>query len=321
MEPEYKRAVRLTLEKKRLWAAGLLTALTLSEAWWILFGWGPESLGERAGIWVRGGGGRGAGDFILFILVALVSFVVLRALGYLGELVLVRQVAGAEAGEVPSFGDAFMPSRNRYLPFAATLLPWDALRVAVIYLPALIIAVWDRWDPRYNRLGLYLLAILIWLLILLAVFILAGITTTLAARFSLLENQNPPEAWLKGWALFRRYPAKCLAIWLQAVTADIIFLVLAWPISALVPWVVGLVVGPIGFAPLRWLFYLIGYAILAGGLVIGQAAVQCYKSSLWTVTFVEFREERGERVKFEEAPISPRPGRVLEPPPDFMPPS
>ncbi|RJP30244.1 MAG: hypothetical protein C4536_10475 [Actinobacteria bacterium] len=326
MEPDYRRAIRLALGEKRLWAAGLLAAIGFSEAWWIVFGWGPESLGER---WERAVGGwmGDAAAFVAFVLAALAAFVVLKAVGYLGEMVLVRQVAHESPRGVPGFAEAFSSSRRRYIPFAVTLLPWDALRIAVIYLPTLIILAWDRWDPRLHHVLPYILVMLVWFLILLAVYYLAGITVTLAARSSLLQGEGIPEAWRRGWELLRGNAGRCLAVWLQAVAADILFVVIAWPLSALLPWVAGQVADPIGFAPARWLIHLLVYAVLAGGLVIMQAGIQCYRSSLWTITFLalsgepEDREDSPQRgdtgVEGETfyPPLTQLPG----PPPGFMP--
>ncbi len=285
MEPEYKRAIGLALREKRLWAAGLICALAFTEAWWIIYDWGPENLGERAGNWVREVGEKGFLEAVAFIALAMIAFAALKAIGYLGEMILVRQVADGLDLETPTFSKAFATSRRRYLNFAVTLLPWDALRVAAIYLPSLIIALWDRWDPHINHFGLYILVLFLWFAVLLAVYILAGITATLAARFSLLEEKGIPEAWQAGWALLKEYPGKCAPVWLQAFAADLIFLLVAWPLSVLIPWLVGLFAHHIGFAPLRWLIYSITYLVLAAGFIILQTGVQVYKSSLWTIFF------------------------------------
>ncbi len=328
MEPDYKRAIRYALEEKRLWAAGLIAALFFSEAWWIVFGWGPEYLGER---WERAVEGR-LGDttaLVVFVLAALAAFVVMKALSYLGEMVLVRQVADAEITGVTSFAGAFSSSRGRYPAFAVTLLPWDALRIALIYLPAVIIALWDRWDPDLDHVFLYILAMLLWFLLLLAAHIFAGITATLAARLSLLEERGVGGAWREGWMLFRAHHAMCLAVWLQVLAADIVFVAVAWPLSALLPWVAGQVADPIGFAPARWFIRLIAYILLAGGLIIMQAGVQCFRSSLWTVTFFGLRGEKedtetyrihggtGDDEETFRPPLTDLPG----PPPGLMPPT
>jgi hypothetical protein len=286
MEPEYKRAIGLALKEKRLWAAGLICALAFTEAWWIIYDWGPENLGKRTGDWVRGAIGKGFWEVLAFIAVAVIAFVVLKGFGYLGELILVRQVAEGQSTEIPSFNEAFSISKKRYLPFAVTLLPWDALRVAAIYLPALIIASWNRWDPHYNHIFLYILALLLWTAILVATYIIAGITAMLAARFTLLEEKDIPEAWQAGWSVLRRNPGKCAPVWLQALAADIIFVLLAWPLSVLLPWAVGLFAHHIGFTPLRWLIYFVTYLVLAAGFIIAQTGVQVYKSSLWTIFFL-----------------------------------
>ncbi len=290
MVPDYKRAIRLALEEKRLWIAGLLTALAFSEAWWIVFGWGPEYLGER---WERAVGDLvgDAAAFAAFVLAALAAFAVLKAAGYLGEMVLVRQVADAEKGGISSFVEAFSSSRHMYLPFAVTLLPWDALRIALIYLPSLIIILWDRWDPQLDHIFLYLLAMSLWVSALLAASVFAGITAALAARYSLLGEKGVPEAWRGGWRLLRENAGRCLAVWMQVLLADITFVVIAWPLSALVPWTAGQIADPIGFAPARWLIHLLSIALLAGSLVIMQTAVQCYRSSLWTLTFLGLKED------------------------------
>ena len=318
MEPDYKRAIRLALEEKRLWAAGLLAALALSEAWWVIFGWGPEYLGER---WQRVVGDRlgDTGALIVFLAAALAAFIAMKAVGYLGEMILVRQVADGSVGGVPIFDTAFSASRHRYIPFAVTLLPWDALRIAVIYLPALIIAVWDRMDPDLNQVFLYIAVMLLWFALLVAAYFLAGVTAVLAARFSLLQEKGIPGAWHEGWRLLRGNAGACLVVWLQALAADIIFIVIAWPLSALLPWVASQIADPIGFAPARWLIHLLAFVILVGGLIIMQTGVQCFKSSLWTITFLELSEMKEEPEEGETfcPPLTDMPG----PPPEFMPPS
>lgn len=313
METDYRRAIHLARGEKRLWAAGLIAALTLSEAWWVIFGWGPECLGER---WRRAvGESMGeAGALLSFVLAALVAFAILKALGYLGEMVLVRQVAEAAGERVPRFRHALPPSWGRYARFAATLLPLDALRIALVYLPTLIIAFWNRWDPRFNHFGLYILAILCWVFLLFSVYILAGIIAALSARLSLLERAGLPEAWLDAWSLLRAVPQRLTLVWLQAMAADVIFVALAWPLSALVPWAVGLAADAVNFFFLRWLIYLAAYAVFAAALVAGQMVVQCYKSSLWTLTYLQIR--RGEAGEEAGATAS---GRITEPPAEFMP--
>ena len=328
MEPDYKRAIRYALEEKRLWAAGLIAALAFSQAWWIVFGWGPEYLGER---WERALGDRmgDAAAFVAFVLAALAAFVVLKALGYLGEMVLVRQVSGGEDGDVPSVVQAFSATRHRYVPFAVTLLPWDALRIALIYMPTVIIALWDRWDPDLNQVFLYLAVILLWFVLMVASDFFVGITAALAARFSLLEGRDIGEAWREGWNLFRAHVMKCGAVWLQVLAAQVVFVMIAWPLSALLPWVADQVADPIGFAPVRWFIRLGAFLLLAGGLVAMQTGVQCFRSSLWTVTFLglsgEDVDEDAYRIPLDLAddgetfqpPLTDLPG----PPPGFMPPS
>jgi hypothetical protein len=326
MEPDYKHAIRLALEEKRLWVAGLLTALALSEAWWIVFGWGPEYLGERwekaVGDWMGD-----AGAFVAFILASLAAFVVLKAVGYLGEMVLVRQVADESAGEVSPFTAAFSSSRRRYAPFAVTLLPWDALHIALIYLPSLIIVVWDRWDPDLNHVLLYIAVMFLWFGLLVAAYFFAGITATLAARSSLLQGEGIPAAWRSGWQLLRENLGTCLVVWLQVLAADILFVIIAWPLSALLPWVAGQIADPIGFAPVRWLIHLLAWVLLAGGLIVMQTGVQCYRSSLWTMTFLALSGEREDREKSsiwgdtgdEEGTFYPPLTQLPGPPQDFMP--
>jgi len=325
MEPDYKRAIRLALEEKRLWVAGLLTALAMSEAWWIVFGWGPESLGER---WERAVGDwmGDAGAFVAFILASLAAFVVLRAIGYLGEMVLVRQVADESEGHVPPFSQAFSSSRQHYVPFAVTLLPWDALRIALIYLPSLIIIVWDRWDPDLNHVFLYIGAMILWFAILVAGYFLAGITATLAARSSLLRREDILASWRSGWRLLRENAGRCLAVWLQVMSADIIFVIIAWPLSALLPWLAGQIADPIGFAPARWLIHTIAWILLAGGMIVMQTGVQCYRSSLWTMTFLALRGAKEERegsrtwgdMEDDDGTFYPPLTQLPGPPPDFM---
>ncbi len=287
-EPEFKQAIRLALNEKRLWFAGLLSALAFTEAWWMLFGWGPERLGRKAANTIHAP--RGIEDIILFIVAAIAAFIVIRAIGYLGEMMLIRQV-GSKDPEIPRFEKAFVEGRRRYIPFAVTFLPWDALRIAVIYLPAVFIPLWEKFDPAYNHFFLYGLVLIVWSLLLLVVYVVGGLLAMLAVRSSTLKEKDLRKAWREAWTLFRLYPSKSLLIWFQAVLADVFFLLLAWPLSALVPWAVNQFVHNIGFAPLRSLIYFIEYTLLIVGFLVGQIAVQCYKSSLWTVSFTGFRRE------------------------------
>ncbi len=88
----WREALSSVRERRELWPASLLLAVGLSDTWRVLFGWGPEWVGERAAEWVRGGGGKGAADALVLVGAAVLSFVAQRAVGYLGETVLVRQV-------------------------------------------------------------------------------------------------------------------------------------------------------------------------------------------------------------------------------------
>ncbi|NPV58260.1 MAG: hypothetical protein HPY75_01190 [Actinobacteria bacterium] len=295
MQLYYKRSLKLALAEKRLWPAGLLAALALSEAWWVVFGWGPEFLGER---WRSALAGR-LGDawaLVAFAAAAVAAFAVTKALGYMAEMVLVRQVADGEEGPVPDFTAAFSASRGRYLSLAAALLPWDILRTGLIYLPAAGIALWERWDPHLDHVFLYIFATLLWFALLAAAAFLFGVTATLAGRLALLHGQGARAAWGGGWKLLQSQTAGCIAVWLQALAADIAFVVLAWPLSALVPWAVGLAVRSIGPAPLRGLMYLGAYGLFAAALIAGQALVQCYKSSLWTFTYIELARGENHRI-------------------------
>ncbi len=311
-EPEFKQAIRLALNEKRLWFAGLLSALAFTEAWWMLFSWGPERFGRKAANTIHAP--RGIEDIILFIVAAIAAFIVLRAIGYLGEMMLIRQV-GSKDPKIPRFGKAFDEGRRRYLPFAVTFLPWDALRITAIYLPAIFIPLWEKFDPTYNHFILYGLVLIVWTLFLLAVYVVGGLLAMLAVRSSTLKEKDLRRAWQEAWTLFRMYPSKSLLIWFQAVLADVFFLLLAWPLSALVPWGVGQFVHHIGFAPLRSLIYFIEYALLTLGFLTGQVAVQCYKSSLWTISFAGFRKDV---LVQEKQAVAARRKASFEPPKDFM---
>jgi hypothetical protein len=149
-----------------------------------------------------------------------------------------------------------------------------------------------------------------------AVYVFGGTAVMLAVRSSALKGKQVESAWREALALFSSYPGKSLLIWLQAALADIFFLLLAWPLSAVLPWAVNQFARNIGFTPLRSLVYFIEYAVLALGFLIGQVAIQCYKSSLWTITYGEFR--KGVIIQDKEAVIAERKA-AFEPPLDFMP--
>jgi hypothetical protein len=315
MEPEYKQAIRLALNDKRLWVAGLLSAMAFTEAWWILFGWGPEGFGRRMSNLIHHP--RGIEDIIIFIVAAVFAFIVLRAIGYLGEMVLIRQVGGRNGNrETPTFSQAFSQSEQRYIPFAVTLLPWDALRLAVIYLPAIFIPLWEKVDPHYNQIILYFLVLIVWSLLLIAVYTVGGAAAMLAIRSSVLKEKPVEGAWKESWTLLRSYPSRTVVIWFQSALADLFFLLLAWPLSVLIPWGVTQFAHDISFTPLRSFIYFVEFAILAVAFVAGQIGVQCYKSSLWTITFREYRREV---LVQEKQAAKARRRASFEPPVDFMP--
>lgn len=102
----WKEALRLALSKRELWPAALLVTLGLSDAWRVLFGWGPEGVGESAAGWVRGGGDKGLADGLVLVLAATLAFLVLRGSGYLGEMSLIKRVAALVRGRGIEAGDS-----------------------------------------------------------------------------------------------------------------------------------------------------------------------------------------------------------------------
>lgn len=312
----WREALGLVLSHRRLWPAALLVAVGLSESWRILFGWGPQWMGERVAGWLRGGGGFPYTAVLL--LAALVSFLLLRAVGYAGEMVLVAQVGGGPP--VPAFRDACRESRGSYLSLTVTLLPWDAARVVAASLPSLVVILWGKWDPHLRLLFLYLLVLLAGFLLFLAVYALLGITAILAARQVVINGKTPPEAWREGRSLFLREAVNCLLVWLQALAADVAFLALAWPLSLLLAWAGEKAAVAVSPAALSWLMRLLAYAFLAAALLTGQALVQCYKSSLWTLAFLRLGGARG---RFPVPRVSPGEGgeELVHPPPAGSPPS
>lgn len=92
----WREALSLALRVRRLWPAALLLAVGLSECWRILFGWDPQWAGEKAADWVQGGGWKGFPDVAVLLTGGLAVFLLLRAVGYLGETVLIVQVSGKE---------------------------------------------------------------------------------------------------------------------------------------------------------------------------------------------------------------------------------
>lgn len=386
----WRVAGRLALRERRLWPAALLVSLGLSESWCLLFGWGPQWVGERVAERVRGGAGKGFPDTALLVLVGLIAFFLSRAMGYLGETVLVAQVAftrredggvpaargdragntasspeaeeeerartaddsecirssdktrlihplrspfsrrgkrrggpcvsddassgvgapreagygrasfprgtrgAGEKGEglsagmvaVPSFREALRGSGRGCPQLALALLPWDAARVAVISLASLLVLLWRRWDPHLRFVALYLLALLLWFLLLLAVYVLLGIPALLAARQVVINGKKAPEAWREGFSLFLERVNDCLLVWLRALAADIAFLALAWLLAAFLTWAAGRVGEAFRPGVLGLVFRAPLYGLPVAAFLLGQAVVQSYKSSLWTVFFL-----------------------------------
>lgn len=354
----WREAFLLALSRRRLWPASLLLAVGLSESWRILFDWGPEEIGERVAGWVRGGGGRGFPDTAALVLAGLVVFLALRAIGYLGETVLVRQVegitemegmasvvraggtgragvkvplgeaemAGGEArrcrvdevecmrrtkeNAVPSFGKAFSVCHRRYPALAAVLLPWDAARFLLFSLPSLVVLLWGKWDPRLRFLVLYLLVFLLWFLALFFAYLLLGITTTLAARYVVVNGRKPVEAWRNGWSLLWENASRCLMVWLEVLALELVFLAIAWPLSALLPWLAGLSLEAFPHSVPGWILWALCWILLVMFLVVGQSLVSCFTSTLWTLTFLSL-EEAGEMEP--DFPLVAGPSRFPDP--------
>jgi hypothetical protein len=374
----WRLAIHLARREKRLWPAAILLSVGLSESWRVLFGWEPQGVGETAARWVRSGAGKGFPDAAVLVLVSLTIFVFLRAGGYLGEAVLIRQIAGsggaaggnsppgygvgapggppsrmgreegkggasraepggihsgevetffwidrmpgAERGNEVRFGgaeetaaecgralfgapgeefassekrgvdltfkDALRRSRKRLPELALTLLPWDAARVAVVSLASLLVLLWGRWDPHLHLIFPYLLALFLWLVLLLAVYVPLGIPVILAARQVVINGMKPPQAWREGWSLFRNETPRCLLVWLQALAADVAFLALASPLSLLLIWAAARAAEALNPSILEWLARAPLYLILAAALLLGQVVTKTYKSSLWTIFFL-----------------------------------
>jgi len=285
----YLKALRWAFREKRLWPAALLAAVGLSGSWRVVFDWGPEWVGERAAGLVREGAGRGLADTVVLVLAALASFLALKAVGYLGETVLVRQVAGAGEARPAPFGEAWTRGRGRFPALAAVLLPWDAALLALINAASLIVILWDRWDPHLRFLFLYLLAYLAWFCVLAVAYIPLGIAATLGARGAVLEGWSPLDAWRRGWDMLRESPVPLLTVWLQSLSAELAFLVVAWPLSALLTWAAREAGEALRLAPLKWLVAAAVYLFLAAWLLAGQVVVRSFRSSLWTLAFLERR--------------------------------
>ncbi|MBC7246503.1 MAG: hypothetical protein H5T73_01820 [Actinobacteria bacterium] len=303
----FREALRLALHERRLWPAGLLVAVGFADCWRIIFDWGPYRAGEVAANRVRGGGGRGIADIVVMALVALAVFALLRAWGYAGELVLIGQAASAAKGESASIMVNYARYRKRYLSLSAVLLPWDALRVAVIYVTFPFVFLWEKWDPHLRLFLPYLLAFLSWLALLALVYMPLGIAVLLAGRAAVLGDKPSPVAWREGWELFRANAARCCVAWFQALAVDVAFIVPAWLLAALLPWAFTQLLRAVSVEAPRWIPRAAAYLVLAALLLPGQTLVQCFKSSLWTMTFLELREER--EVRGEEVGGRGRDGR------------
>lgn len=296
----FRKALRLALRERRLWPAGLLVAVGFADCWRIIFDWGPQKAGEEAATWVRGGGGRGAADIAVMVLVALAVFALLRLLGYAGEMVLIGQAAAAARGESATFMEIYTRYRERYPSLGAILLPWDALRMAVIYVTYPFVFLWQQWDPRLHYFLPYLFIFLAWFVLLAVVYGPLGITVLLAERQAVLAGTPVPEALRKGWKLLRANAARCCATWLQVLAVDVIFIVAGWLLAALLPWAAARLAGALSMEANRWTLRIAAYLVLAALLLPGQTLVQCFKSSLWTMTFLELSVEGRERGEQEE---------------------
>lgn len=296
----FQQALRLALRERRLWPAGLLVAAGFADCWRIIFDWGPQKAGEEAANWVRGGSSSGAADIAVMVLVALAIFVLLRLLGYTGEMVLIGQAAGAARGESTSIMVIYARYRERYLSLGAILLPWDALRLTVIYVTYPFVFLWQQWDPRPRFFLPYLLIFLAWFILLVVVSVPLGITVLMAERQAILAGSPVPEAWRKGWRIFRANATRCCAAWLQVLAVDVIFIIVGWLLAALLPWAATRLASALSMEAQRWILRTAAYLILAALLLPGQMLVQCFKSSLWTMIFLELSAEGRERGRQED---------------------
>ncbi len=276
---EVREALRLVLTEKRLWPAAILVSFGLSESWRALFGWDPLWVGEKAGNIVGGTSGS-----MLGVLAIILSFLVLRALGVLGEMALIGQASGIK--DTPGLMTTVRGVKRRYLPLALTYLPYELARLFVISVPARIVYSWSRFDPRLRLWPLYLLFIGIWGSLLFLLYGPAAALVRLAARESVLGLKEPLEAWSKGWEKARGSPAKCVMTWFWALIADVAFILPAWMFAAILPWMGRGLGRLLGVPVIRALPPLLFYALLASLLLAGQTLVQAFKSVLWTRTWL-----------------------------------
>jgi hypothetical protein len=276
----------LSLRERSLWPAALLVSLGLSESWRTLYGWDPLWLGERVA-----GKVDGAAGFLLGALAFLLSLLFLRALGIWGEMLLVGQASSLPVITGPREG--FRLTSRRFFPLILAYLPYELLRAGVVYFPSWFIYSWGQWDPRLRLWPLYLLFVGGWGSLLLLVYGPAAALARLAAREAVLKKAEPVSAWREGWGKARRSPGRCVAAWLWSLLADAFFLIPAWLLAAVIPWL-GRILGD-AVPVIRWLPFLVFHLALAAALIYGQVVVQAYKSVLWTRTWweLEGREVTG----------------------------
>lgn len=288
---EYRRALRVFLDHKVMWPAAVMASLSLTETWRIVAGWGPEYLAER---WRAAAGGEAEG--VVFFLFAFVSsFLLLRGLGYLAEIIMVRQAADA-GPSLPGAARAFRETYRRYPGFSACLLPWDAAFTMVLYLPGVLGLCWREWDPAYRFFWLYVLLLLLWAVLLSVVVFPFYVVASLAARRYLLGGAGFLESWKKACRSLRNHPGRCLTFFCWELAAEVLFLVVAWPAASLIPWVLRLCLGnpPSTWAALS--LYRLALACLSVGLIVFQAGVQGYRSTLYTLLYLGL--ERREMLEF-----------------------
>lgn len=279
-QEKVREALRLAVTERRLWPAALLVSVGLSESWRALFGWDPIWAGERTA-----GKMSGASGLLLGVMTFFLSFLALRALGVLGEMVLIGQVSGLRETRHPL--RVLRGSGRRFLPLALTYMPYELVRMAVIYLPSRAVYSWSRFDPRLRLWPVYLLFIGMWGALLLFTYGPAAILARLAARESVLHHAEPVMAWERGWKKFRRFPGGCFTAWLWNLLADVAFLLPAWFLAALLPWMGRGLGRLLGVPVIRVLPSIIFHMIMAMFLVAGQVVVQAFKSALWTGMWLE----------------------------------
>lgn len=227
-------------------------------------------------------------DLDVYIEPAMIAIVVASALfllllfwilGVLSEGALIHGVVRKYKGEKVTFGDCWSVGTDKFwrlfgvLFILGVVAAMVSISVMIIVLPSFIASV---------ALGVVL--ILFAIPVIMAIVFTVEAVSAWAIRFAVIDDEPWLECIGKGWRMLRDNFGKTFGVALSAVLSQfvmvIIFIIVA--IIAAIPFVIlGVITLGLGIA--------LGILAAVAFLIVTNAFFGVYKSSLWTLAFLEIR--------------------------------